>query len=978
MAVGQVVTNMQIIFKKKKYINRDRTFSVDEGSVYIENYNETLDSATIRISHISEQLNIEPFDKVILHDEENRLEDKYMCVDTCTETMESLDPVTYSYEISLFSETKELEGLLCPNLSITRLADGNYRKIWHYLEQYLDLYDDKIRINEPVNKTYYSEQFRVQKILTSGTFEFSINFVLTSNMTVTNTNINFNSDHVTLESWSLDYQSDKTVLSVTVSGFSALVVIFTVSVDIEYTQSHDFFNKHTFSQRVISKFNEIDCPEMQWNTPTLREVITDLMMVADCIPIVRNNVIDYIDLTKKNNDISSNSHINYIQRSQSAEDYVSELKMDIVNGMQLEQQNLLKTTVVSTPWMTLKADDNGYIVTSKNPCLFTQNPILNIKHLYMRFMCKRREATAAQTWTQYITEYTVDLCNVHDKRLVYEKSEYNVLPIERWANASSDYNLDIITQNKTIYFERGSNVISGFATETKKAFGFGSMQNTIEWIKMIIAKADDTATDQAVDYSKVNLFYSTFFKVEYETTTNCVFTAGKELPLAHKRVIADNQTNSYVNVYNQGFLEYQKANRLGNKQLMINARYEDDYSNIIKIGDYYNDSVVYQTQYKIYEHHIDINAVATKDYILRDYFTGVKARIRSWSIASGSEAFIRHDLLKYYLEFDTVRREEYCDLLYPLAYDFLYSIKDAFLDEPAYCINYCAMYTKNYRNLYPESDDGTDQNMYLPEVVSRLVGNSLVFTFGSEDNYQLGKRNKDNIKSSDIDTNDICTVDDNYVQDYGGLPLQPLRYVDSNGEFEDIGFTLFNDITDASNTCNSTDFILNAFQRTVGQTSEIENINFNDKLRINKDNREITKVSVQFEVCSRTNNIVFTRRFLEEQRFIRKGFFVRGRYKLFYKETDDYDFRNTSLPSDAISKTLYYDNQIVLTNIDNLTTRVDIPQVDTILPKTTYYITDSSNNVMLMIRGMKTFYLNVLKSRDINIYDNSREPVDTI
>ena len=153
-------------------------------------------------------------------------------------------------------------------------------------------------------------------------------------------------------------------------------------------------------------------------------------------------------------------------------------------------------------------------------------------------------------------------------------------------------------------------------------------------------------------------WYTTFFKIEYETTVDTVFQAGRTEAPTHERIITDNQTNSFVDAYNQGFMEYQKANRLGNQQLHINARYENDYSNILKIGDYYEDSIVFQTQYQIYKNHVEVNASATKDYILRDYFTGVKARIRSWKIADASQALVRHDLNKYYLEFSEKAKQE--------------------------------------------------------------------------------------------------------------------------------------------------------------------------------------------------------------------------------------------------------------------------------------------------------------------------------
>ena len=149
---------MQVIFKKKRYNDTEKTFYISEGSTITENYNETLDSANIRLSHIIEHLDIEPFDRVILRDEEGRLADRYMCVDTYTETMESLDPYIYSYEISLFSETKELENYVLPNLSITKLTDGTHRSVLDYLQQYLALYGPKIRTNSGfIAKFHYLE-----------------------------------------------------------------------------------------------------------------------------------------------------------------------------------------------------------------------------------------------------------------------------------------------------------------------------------------------------------------------------------------------------------------------------------------------------------------------------------------------------------------------------------------------------------------------------------------------------------------------------------------------------------------------------------------------------------------------------------------------------------------------------------------------------------------------------------------------------
>ena len=309
---------MQIIFKKKNTSTTDRTFYIDEGSTITENYNETLDSADIRISHVTSQLNIEPFDKVILHDENGNLDDRYMCVDSYTETMESLDPYIYSYQISLFSETKELEGIVLPNLSVTQLPSGHSRKIYELLEQYLDLYDEKVRVRgSTITQYFLSDPYDYFGDGSQVTYDFiPDNQFKTDYRAGRISDVNFYKGPGTfghiddLEGQVVNIQSlgiDIFVIRVTYKPLYATTLVVGVNYKLHDTENYHLINKHSFKQIDVSgtMMNEIDikfdseCPEMQWNAPTLREVLTDLMMVKDCIPVVKNNVIDFIDLTEK-------------------------------------------------------------------------------------------------------------------------------------------------------------------------------------------------------------------------------------------------------------------------------------------------------------------------------------------------------------------------------------------------------------------------------------------------------------------------------------------------------------------------------------------------------------------------------------------------------------------------------------------------------------------------------------------------------
>ena len=207
-----------------------KEFEIVEGSVYKKNYNETLDSYIAKITNLSERIDIEPYDEVVLTDTNTNsvfgVSKSYtMLVDTYHETMVSVNPKIYDYEIYLFSKTKLLEGAICPNLAITPSRTDDKRSIYFYISEYMRLYCPKKRVK--VNG-------------------------------------------------SIEYQS---IIKVPSGG------------------------------ELAAKFAD-SAPELQWNTPNLREVLNDLFIIKDCIPIVNaNNELDFLDLTKENNDITNESTI---------------------------------------------------------------------------------------------------------------------------------------------------------------------------------------------------------------------------------------------------------------------------------------------------------------------------------------------------------------------------------------------------------------------------------------------------------------------------------------------------------------------------------------------------------------------------------------------------------------------------------------------------------------------------------------------
>lgn len=985
---------VQLRIINKNIVNGIETpYTLDENFIFTDNYNETLDSVNLRISHLSSEIDIEAGDYVWLLSDDYKINNYYMVQNyVCTQDTVGYDNTSYSYDISLCSQTKDLEGCICPNLSITPKRTGTKRSIYWYLNLYLNLYGKKRRVQ------------------TLGVMQW--------------------------------------------------------------------VNQWTLSNDVQAKFSTIDAPELQWNAPTLREVFNDLMMIADCIPIMRDNVISFIDLTEKKNLITD---FNYMQRSQSIDDYASELKMNLQNVLQTGIDNV-RNTITTTEYLTFSSSD--YLITSENIRLQTTYPILKVKHLWMgMFMPSDPAGTTGSYGANFISK---DLTNLEGENYVKEYQEYITLPIVYRLNDATGDKSNY--QNFCIYYNRNGNEITGFTNLSKDILWI--QKNTLDSLKdrmVEIAIANGETTADAT-YGRAsgtkNNYFSTFFKIEYETMTDQVFSASKD-GAKNKRTVVDNQTNSWVDAWTQGNLEYQKANRLGNQTIMFNQRVTD-IDNAIKIGDYYTetkngktyDIVIYQVQYQTHEDHIEVNAYGTKDYILKNYWTGINSKIRTW-VNARDEAMVRHELEKYYCGLSFTRHNEIESVANgydlgkvigeSLVQDDNKAIKFAMINtelesgeyQPANTLiatiwtfnntfdftgisankTYNILFYSNetlygqilvvvdesgtpvkkiyYRvnntntliysngtwsaNAYKEiviiggadannqdfidwlEDNATTErptNAYEIELLSRIIGNSYVFTAGYNDNYEATRKVKTGgetgLDASDIEyleyqpnspyhephieTGTIQTTDN-----LGGIPTEPLKYTDENGEFVKLNMVAFCDLpiesgTNGINIPAQRSFFMTMFNRPILYNQQAENKKFLITKDYHKDNKEIFKLSVQFELFAE-DDIVFTKYFLQNNPIIQDDPQAPD-----IKIYGSFDKENI-LPSGAfeIIATLTRTSISDVVSEFNIETVAQVPYI---------YITDANNNVLIRLdvtnhrtqTGVK-FYLNILKDKDYSYYN---------
>ena len=139
-----------------------KDYPVINGSIFNEEYSETLDSATIVLSQIHKEdrlFGIKAYDFVRVFDAETTYDsntdtydfDKIYLIDNFHERENNIKEHFFGYTINLMSETKILEKFQCPNLVVTHkiFEDGTIFKktIFKHIKDYMSLYVPKMKFD---------------------------------------------------------------------------------------------------------------------------------------------------------------------------------------------------------------------------------------------------------------------------------------------------------------------------------------------------------------------------------------------------------------------------------------------------------------------------------------------------------------------------------------------------------------------------------------------------------------------------------------------------------------------------------------------------------------------------------------------------------------------------------------------------------------------------------------------------------------
>lgn len=635
--------------------DKEYTKEIAQGVTFSEEYNETLDSGSVRICHVEQIDNLRPYDDVYIYescpedyeDPDNYFNDyiglwrksvklsdggegelpfyRHLLVDNFTEEIVNLEEGIFSYSIELFSETKGLEMVQVPNISVTQPLN---------VEKKIDIYE---YLNRFVN--LYSPKYKTLDRSTSGT-----------------------------KKWK-------------------------------------YAKKYSVAPELKEIFGGVYSQDFSLSNPTLRDVLSTLMITKDMIPYVKDNVIyakaiservgnPYVIDTEK-----KESRINMVVGQMSSADYCDGVRRQYSNA--LSQSG----TCHFVEHLGFRNKNNA-IMTLSNMQLETTHPLYKVDEF---LMCYYKKCIVAFKDTSKSSKTMWFLCKQDITPLIKLNSEWELLSQDWKKQAPTSINDLAQYKLSTVTYNLGGNAIIGWGTRYNKyrdglltaydiektyienlftfvdnIYKFGiSTENElkdyyISNIERTLTRDDilsiipQSANDMTESTSPQNIlshvyqpteeldsilkFKTFFFEIKYEGFYNGA--------LIHSRDKGndnffqnDNQSAALTLLEKDGFSQKEKLNRFANKTVTMKGRLDGEnygVGNLLKLGQTGaigndDDVIIYRREYSIFDNYILVSYAGINDYVLKNFYTSVYARYRTNQLMSYGESTTRAETRKVML-----------------------------------------------------------------------------------------------------------------------------------------------------------------------------------------------------------------------------------------------------------------------------------------------------------------------------------------
>ena len=684
--------------------NNTSAYELVVGSVLKEELNETLDSGSIIISNVepSRKLELEPYQYVYIYDTESDFE-KYFLVDNFIENYVNLDTPYYEYTIALMSETKLLEKIQLPNRTIRNPLNAPQLKVNELIGQFCKLYIPSVKyFNKNSNTWSYHQIIDYQSVIDVNSIfnvdcpdmEFNhptLRQVLTSLMQVVGCLprvINHKLTYVNLRLKPTEFiiPSDrKYIVSTSNSSDSYNTSIQTLGENIVgennivknetlgFRDVENVFLKHTENLKLTTEFPIKEIKSLKMNVPVNFYFGMGVIHLGDTF--ISNNFVYDNNLTKTKigfeiyyssdlgNDIELRycfEKVNYLNNNfgkviyqvlTRSEIYQETATKSIVNESYVYSNTLKDNQDYNLIVIELrKGNDYGYYLISVDNVYHFYMPTLYIVDL-TSLVFETQARKLKRTDLTYSPETIEDMSKYYYTTLEYTYGSNDINGFSQQYDYVEWYGkyTDIMIENLYNILKNEKDIIYGREDQIIKTY-LGFLPKDKEKLHI------DTRYDKIYDYTldtSLSPYSAYTFNITYIpfNNVNLKFDKSKDIPLSLTQL--DNQESAIPSLTAFALREQEKVERIGNNVVKINASNITNFADINALNTKYNDSIIFSKEIAYYEDFCNVNYIATKDYVLKNYFTNIQTKYRAYRYVEYANTVLRIENRKYYVYLNT-------------------------------------------------------------------------------------------------------------------------------------------------------------------------------------------------------------------------------------------------------------------------------------------------------------------------------------
>lgn len=522
---------------------------------------------------------------------------RHLLIDTFTE--EKLNPVKniFKYKIELFSETKKLERIPIPNISITQPLDISLRKsVADYIRQYVSMYSPRIKVATSNDTFMYLNKYEIDDSI-----DEIFGDVYCPDFSLDNPNLRTLLNQLFLVKDRIPYVKDDVIYALDITerkGNFSLSNLNNVTGS-RSSENHATSLKRNYKDALSGRNTARKVEYIGFRNSNNALLTIDNMRVETKFPIYRINKF-YLCYYKKAQIWSGVGENAYY----TGEDKVFLCKQDITKLIKLAEEEA-----------TLSKDWND----------FTQNPPNNIDEMAQYKLCTLTYSIGSNIIDGWGTSY-----------------EY---PMGWWGDN---------TVTKT-YIENVFNLLETFTPYGIYKVGYLNKSlkpNQFITINQSATHKLDNLVSPIPISDGAKRLKSFFFMVDYEAFCNGTTFTSKDNEDRDDIVTNDNQSSSLTLLEKDGLFQKEKANRFGNMAFSYYGTY-DNISELQELGSVDNslddDVIIYHREYQIFENYVKASYFGSKDYVLKNYFTSVYAKHRPFNLLSYNQSIIRAENRKVFL-----------------------------------------------------------------------------------------------------------------------------------------------------------------------------------------------------------------------------------------------------------------------------------------------------------------------------------------